>query len=106
MVPRTRGYLFPICAESALLCVEITEVPSSQERIVAEPDPGNGMAGAESDLLYLGEEFVHTTIQGHSPNVLDGDELFWPDLGHVENVKVELVLSYFWQDLSIGVCVQ
>lgn len=85
------SYLFPIGAESTLLGVEITEVPSLQERIVAEPDPGNDVAGAESDLLRLGKEFVHATIQGHFPDVLDGDELFWPDLGRIENVKVEFV---------------
>ena len=64
-----------------------------QERIVTEPDPRNDVAGTESDLLCLGEEFVHATSQGHLPDVLNGDELFGPDLGRVENVKVELVLS-------------
>jgi hypothetical protein len=88
-----KPYLFPIGAEPALLSVEITKVPSLQEGIVAEPDTGNDVASAESDLLCLGKEFVHATIQGHFPDVLDRDELFWPDLCRVENVKVELMFS-------------
>lgn len=73
--------------------VEVTEIPALQKRIVAETDAGNDVASAEGDLLGFGEELVHATIQGHLPNVLDGDELFWPDLGRVENVKLELVFS-------------
>jgi len=94
-------YLFPICSESALLSVEVTKVPPLQEGIIAEPDARHEVAGAESDLLCLGKEFVHTTIQDHFPNILDGDELLWPDLGRVENVKVELVFSCFRQNLSV-----
>ena len=90
---RTRTYLFPICPESTLLSVEIAEVPSLQERIVAEPYAGHDVTSAEGDLLCLGKELVHAAIQGHFPNILDGDELLWPDLGRVENVKVELVFS-------------
>lgn len=77
------------------MCVHVTEVPSLQERIVAEPNPGNDVAGAESDLLGLGKEFVDATIQGQLPDVLNGDELFWPDLGRVENVKVEFMFPRF-----------
>jgi len=66
-----------------------------QEGIVAEPDARYDVTGAESDLLRLGEEFVHATIQDHFTDVLDRDELLWPDLGRVENVKVEVVFSCF-----------
>ena len=90
---RARTYLLPIGAESTLLGVEITKVPSLQKRIVAKPDAGNYVAGAESDLLRFSKKFVHATIQDHFPNVLDGDELLWPDLARVKYVKVELVFS-------------
>lgn len=90
---RARAYLFPICPEPALLGVEITEVPSLQEGIVAEPYARHDVASTESDLLCFGKELVHATIQGHFPNILDWDELLWPYLGRVENVKVELVFS-------------
>ena len=88
---RTRPHLFPIGAESALLGVEITKVPSLQERIVAEPNTGNDVAGTESDLFCLSEEFVNAAIQGHFPNVFNGDEVFWPDLCRVKDVKVEFI---------------
>ena len=88
-----RAYLFPICAKPTLLSVKIAEVPSLQERIIAETDPGHNVAGAESDLLCFSKEFVHATIQGHFSNILNWDELLWPDLGRVENVKLELVFS-------------
>ena len=61
---RTRAYLFPVGTETALLGVEVTEVPSLEKRIVAKPDSGNDMARAESDLLCFSKEFVHATIQG------------------------------------------
>jgi hypothetical protein len=64
-----------------------------KERIVAEPDSGNDVAGAESDLLCLSKEFVHTTIQGQFPDVLDGDLFLRPDLACIKNIKVELVFS-------------
>ena len=75
------------------MSIEVAEVPSLQERIVAESDAGDDMASAEGDLLCLGEKFVHATIQGHFPNILNGHEFFRPDLGRVENVKLELVFS-------------
>jgi len=62
-----------------------------QERIVAEPDTGNDVTGAERDLLSLGKEFVHATIQGQFPDVLNGDKVFWPNLGRIEDVKVEFM---------------
>ena len=71
--------------------VEITKVPSLQERIVAEPNAGNDVAGAESDLFCLSEEFVHAAIQCHFSDVFNGDEVFWPDLCRVKDVKVEFI---------------
>lgn len=101
-----RTYLFPIGAEPALLRVEITEVPSLQKRIVAEPDPGNDMASAKSDLLRLSKDLVHATIQDQLPDVFNGDELLRPDLGRVKNVEIEIVFPGFGQDLSVGARVQ
>lgn len=60
----------------------VTKVSPLQERIVA---------GAGSNLSRLGKELTHVAIQGQFPDVLDGDEVFWPDLGRVEDVKVELM---------------
>ena len=100
---KTRSYLFPIGAEPTLLRVKIAEVPALQKRIVAEPDPRDDVASAESDLLGLGEELVHAAIQSHLPNVFNGDELLWPDLCCVKNVEIELMFPRFGQDLSIGV---
>jgi hypothetical protein len=96
-------YLFPIGAEPALLRVEITEVPSLQKRIVAETDPGNDVASAEGDLLRLSEVLVHAAIQNELPDVLDWDELLWPDLCRVKDVEIELMFPKLGQDLSVGV---
>ena len=73
------------------MSVEITKVPSLQERIVAEADTGDDVTGAERDLLSLGKELVHAAIQGQFPDVLNGDKFFWPDLCRIENVKVEFI---------------
>ena len=99
-------YLFPIGAEPALLRIEITEVPALQKRIVAETDPGDDVASAKSDLFRFRKELVYVAIQNQLPDVLNGDELLWPDLCRVQNVEIELMFPGFGQNLSVGVSVQ
>jgi hypothetical protein len=58
------------------------------------------MACAEGDLLNLGEVLVDGPVQDKFTNVDLGDELFGPDLGGVEDVKVKVVLVGFRDDLD------
>jgi hypothetical protein len=74
------------------LGVEVREVPARQQRVVAEPDPRNDMAGTESNLLDFGEVFADYTIQDVFPNDLERYEFLGPDFGRIERVEVECVL--------------
>ena len=48
------------------LRVEVGKVAALQQRIVAEIDARNDVAGAEGDLLGLGEEIIDATVE-HQP---------------------------------------
>lgn len=86
------SYLFPVDTQPRNLGVEVREVPARQQRVVAEPDPRNDMAGTESDLLDFGEVFADCTIQDVFPNDLERYEFLGPDFGRIERVEVECVL--------------
>lgn len=49
------------------------------------------MAGTESDLLSLREVLVGVPVELKFAYILDGHQLFRPNLGCVKNVKFELV---------------
>ena len=86
------GKLLEVDAKTGELGVEVGEVAALEKRVVGEADAGNDVAGAESDLLGLGKELVGVAVKLHLTNVADGDEVLGPDLGGIENIKVELVL--------------
>ncbi|KAI9166472.1 LOW QUALITY PROTEIN: putative two component histidine kinase [Paramyrothecium foliicola] len=94
------GQLLPVDAQTGQLSVEIGEVSALQERIVGEADAGDDVARAEGDLLGLGEELIDVAVELELSDVSNGDDVLGPDLGGVENVKVELVLAGLGQNLD------
>lgn len=50
------------------------------------------MACAKSNLLSLCKVFIDSPIQDHFANLLDRDELFWPNLRRIQDVEVEIML--------------
>ena len=53
--------------------------------------PGHDVAGAEGDLLRLGEEVVGVAVQHHAADDAQRDDLLGDELGRVEHVEVEAV---------------
>lgn len=47
---------------------------------------------AERQLLVFIEEVVGVLVEDHAANGLQREQVLWPDLGHIQRVKVELVL--------------
>ena len=92
--------LFPVDTQTRELGVLVGEVASLQKRVVAEADTRNDVACAEGGLLGLGEELVGVLVQLELTNVSDGDKLLRPDLGSVQDVKIEVVLLGLWEDLD------
>lgn len=122
------GNLGEVDSESRDLSIEVGEVSTLEQRIVGEVDSRDDVLSAESDLLGLGEvlqgkeneetsdqkcdetrlpsppakgaHLVDVSVQLHSSNVLDGDQLLGPELGSVENIERELVFVLFRDDLD------
>lgn len=86
------GELLPVDSETGDLGVEVGEVTALEKRIVGETDTGDDVGSAESDLLGFGEELIDIAVEGEFTNVASGDEIFWPDLGCIKNVEIELIL--------------
>src|ERR1700733_6116433 len=57
------------------------------------------MARAECSLLYLTEEVVRVAIEFELPKIPNWHQLLRPDLGGIEDIKIEVVLVSFWDDL-------
>ncbi|MNV50508.1 hypothetical protein D3C71_1425230 [compost metagenome] len=57
------------------------------------------MPGAEGNLLGFGEEVVRVAVQHHLAQRRDGHQFFGDQLGRVENVEIEGVFIFFFDDL-------
>jgi hypothetical protein len=55
--------LLPVHSQTTYLSVKVGEISALEKRIVAEADPGNDVASAESHLLYFGEELINRTVE-------------------------------------------
>jgi hypothetical protein len=71
-----------------------------QERVVAEVDARDDVAGVERDLLSLGEEAGGVAVEGHLADTPDRDELLRDELGGIEDVEVEVVDLVLLDDLD------
>lgn len=100
--------LFPVGAQTGDLSIKIGEVTALEQRVVGEFDTGDDVAGAESNLLSLGEEFVHVPVQLHLSNNADGELILGPEFGGIQRVEFELVLVLLGNHLDskvpLGVC--
>jgi hypothetical protein len=94
------GQLLPVDTESGDLSVEVRKVPALQEGIVGEPDSRDDVTCAEGNLLGLGEELVDTPVQAELADREKGNLVNRPDLGGVEDIKVEVVLVLLSDDLN------
>lgn len=52
---------------------------------------------------YLGKVFCRVTVKLEFTDVPDWNFLFWPNLGCIEDVKLEIILLGFWNDLNTKV---
>jgi hypothetical protein len=55
-------------SESFQLSVEVREIASLEQRIVAKVNAGDNILGTEGDLLGLGEEVIDTAIEHQAPD--------------------------------------
>ncbi|KAI6772825.1 hypothetical protein HG530_003783 [Fusarium avenaceum] len=94
------GQLLPVDAQSAELGILVGEVSALKKGIIRGANTGDKVAGTESNLLGLGEVLVDSSIQLEFTNVANGDKVLGPNLGSIKNVKVELVLARFLQNLD------
>jgi hypothetical protein len=74
-------------AEPHDLRIEIREVASLQERVVAELDARDDVLGPECDLLGLGEGVLDVTIENEPPHASDRNQLFGYQLRRVERIE-------------------
>lgn len=92
--------LFPVDSQPRDLGVEVGEVAALEERVVGEVDAGHDVAGAEGDLLGLGEELVDVAVELQFADDAQRDLVLGPDLGGVEDVELEVVLALLGDDLD------
>jgi hypothetical protein len=78
-------------SEPLQLGVEVGEEASLHQRVVREIDARNDVRHAERHLLGLREAAVDVAIENHLPEHGQRDDLFWNQLGRVEDVKIEAV---------------
>ena len=105
MVERTSGRIDRQMSEVRTakplqLGVEVREIPSLQQRIVAEVDARNDIAGVERHLLGLGEEIVDAAVQHEPPDDSNRDLLLGNDLGRVEHIEVEGIGEIIVEELK------
>lgn len=93
------GKLLPVDAKARKLRVEVREIATLKEGIVAETDAGDDVRSTERNLLSLREIFIDSTIEDHFSDYLHGDELLGPYLRGVQDVEVEVVLPCLCDDL-------
>src|ERR1700761_4206493 len=94
-----KTYLFPIDTKPCNLGIEIREVPSLQQWIVAESNTRYDMTRTKRNLLCLRKVLIDNPVKHHLPNRLNGHKLFRPDLGSIEDIEGELMFVCLWNDL-------
>lgn len=100
--------LLPIDTQPRDLSVEIREVATLEERVVAEANTGDDVRGAESDLFDLREVLVNIAVQDHLAYNFERNKFFRPNLSSIEDVEVEVMLLSFGDclngELPLGEC--
>ena len=69
----------------------IREQPALQQRVVAEIDARNDVAGMEGGLLGFGEEIVGIAIEDHLADDLKRHEFLGNEFGRVEHIKIKAI---------------
>ncbi|VTZ63650.1 conserved hypothetical protein [Sinorhizobium medicae] len=88
-------------AEPLQLGVQIGEVASLQQWIVAEVDAGRDVLRHEGDLLGFGEEILRHAIEHQPADRLRRQHLLGDDLGWIEDVEIELVGEVLIEELHM-----
>ena len=101
---RTNGpinrQLLEISPQPTQLRIKVREVSPLQEGVIAKPNPRDNMRGAKCRLLRLSEELIDVPVEDNLPDVLNWDEVLRPQLGSVENIKVEFMLTALGENLN------
>src|ERR1700730_6468064 len=87
-------------ANAAKLGIYIREQASLQQRIVREVDAGHHVAGMKRHLLGLGKIVVGVAVQRQPADAPNRNKFLRNDLGRVEQVKIEIELVPFLDDLE------
>ena len=58
------------------------------------------MASAIGNLLDLWEEFIDCAVENELSNTLERDILLRPNLGRIENIKIEIVFVFLFNGLD------
>lgn len=83
--------MFPVYSQSGNLGVEVREVSTLKQWIVAETYARYDVTSTERDLFNFREKVLHLAVEDKLPN-LDQRNLFLrPDLGGIKNVEVEII---------------
>ncbi len=77
-------------ADAIALGVAVGERPADEHLVVGEVQPVDEHAGAERDLLALGEEVPRGAVERHRPHVAQRELVLRPRLRVVERVEVQL----------------
>ena len=85
------GQLLPINSQSANLGVEVAEVSALQQRVIRESNTRDNVASAKCNLFSLSEKLVWIAVQLQLSNISNWHKFFWPDLGSVQDIEIELV---------------
>ena len=87
-------------AQTNQLRVEIRKQTPLKQRIVGEIDSGHNVAGMKSNLLSFGKEVIGIAIESQLADALHRNDLFGNDLGRIEQIEIEIVLVFFFDDLN------
>ena len=87
-------------AQSFQLRIEIGEVTSLKQRVVAEVNSWHDILRAKCDLLSLGKEIIDAAIKHQPADYSDRDLFFGNELGRIQYVEREFLGEFFIEELN------
>nr|GMD65242.1 Uncharacterised protein [Ipomoea batatas] len=88
-------------AKAVAVSVGVGKHSSLEHLIIGEVYSGDNMRRVHRQHLILRKEIINILVQHHSPHRLQRNQLFRPDLGRVQRVKIEPVLVIRVHHLNI-----
>nr|GMD04595.1 Uncharacterised protein [Ipomoea batatas]GMD10932.1 Uncharacterised protein [Ipomoea batatas] len=88
-------------AKAVAVSVGVGKDSSLEHLIIGEVYSGDNMRRVHRQHLILRKEIINILVQHHSPHRLQRNQLFRPDLGRVQRVKIEPVLVIRVHHLNI-----